>query len=296
MYSIVCSWLLLMLLLCHHPGMATTISEQIQLIEKRNDGRLGIATINTGNNQQLHYRANERFPMGCTSKVIGVAAVLSKAEGKPEKLNKRIHYGYDDLTTWSPITGKNIDQGMTVKDLCQAAISYSDNSAMNFLVKELGGVRAMTQFARTLGDKSFRQDRTWPEEAKAGGDDVRDSSTPALMAANLYQLLFGTRLDVTSRQLLKKWMLHNTTGDHRIRAGVPKHWQVADKTGTGMYYGTTNDIAILFPPNCPPIVVAIYFTQNKKEAKPNSQVVADVTEYVIRYLADHDSCIRESIS
>jgi len=294
MYSIVYSFFL-MLLLCHHPGLAATISEQIQLIEKRNDGRLGIAIINTGNNQQLNYRANERFPMGCTSKVIGVAAVLSRAESKPDRLNKRIYYGHDDLTTWSPITGKNIDQGMTVKDLCQAAISYSDNSAMNFLVKELGGVQAMTQFARTLGDKSFRQDRTWPEEAKAGGDDVRDSSTPALMAANIYQLLFGTRLDVTSRQLLKKWMLHNTTGVHRIRAGVPKHWQVADKTGTGMYYGTTNDIAILFPPNCPPIVVAIYFTQNKKEAKPNSQVVADVTEYVIRYLADHDSCIRESI-
>jgi beta-lactamase class A len=60
---------------------AQVISAQARLaeLEASSGGRLGIAAVNTGNNQRILYRANEYFPMGCTSKVMGIAAILKKA-------------------------------------------------------------------------------------------------------------------------------------------------------------------------------------------------------------------------
>ena len=95
------------------------------------------------------------------------------------------------------------------------------------------------------------------------------------------------------RQLLKTWLIANTTGDNRIRAGVPKGWIVGDKTGTGSY-GTTNDIGIIWPPHCAPIVIAIYYTQDNKNAKPKSQVIAAATQLVLESFAHSDSCLQAS--
>jgi beta-lactamase class A len=271
----------------------TSLTNQLQAIEERSGGRVGLSVINLGNNQRINYRADERFPMGCTSKVIGVAAILNRSQHEKALLNKRVSYNKAALTSWSPITSRYVNQGMSIQQLCQAAISYSDNTAMNLLVKELGGVSAMNEYAKTLGDKAFRQDNIWPEEAKSGGNDKRDSSTPALMASNLYQLLIDNTLQAKQHQLLQTWMLENTTGDARIRAGVPKQWRVADKTGSGTFYGTTNDIGVIYPTHCPPIVMAVYFTQpNNKQAKPNNQIVALVTKSVIQALASQDKCLR----
>jgi beta-lactamase class A len=75
---------------------------------------------------------------------------------------------------------------------------------------------------------------------------------------------------------------NNTTGNARIRAGVPKGWIVGDKTGTGDY-GTSNDIAI---------ILAIYFTQNKNEATLREDIIASTTRLVLDEFAKLDQCIR----
>ncbi|MFI5711860.1 serine hydrolase [Kribbella sp. NPDC051620] len=51
-----------------------------------------------------------------------------------------------------------------------------------------------------------------------------------------------------------------------MRAGVPTGWKVGDKTGTAGY-GTRNDVAILFPPNRPAIMLAVMSTKGVKDAQ-----------------------------
>ncbi|MBJ8206493.1 serine hydrolase, partial [Bacillus cereus] len=79
-----------------------------------------------------------------------------------------------------------------------------------------------------------------------------DTSTPKAIAKTLQSFTLGTVLPSEKRELLVDWMKRNTTGNKLIRAGVPKGWEVADKTGAGSY-GTRNDIAIIWPPNKKPI-------------------------------------------
>jgi beta-lactamase class A len=233
------------------------VQEELAQLEASSGGRLGISAINTANNASIRYRADEYFPMGCTAKVIGVAAILKKGMTDNKLLQEKVTYQKKDILFWSPITQKHLADGMTVLQLCAAAISYSDNTAMNLLAKKLGGLQGVNRFARSIGDNVFRVDNWWPKMAMSGPNGL-DSTTPAAMAKSLQTLVLGDVLGVSERRQLQTWLKKNTTGNARIRAGVPKAWIVGDKTGTGFHYGTTNDIAIIWPPECAPIVLAIY--------------------------------------
>jgi beta-lactamase class A len=199
-------------------------------------------------------------------------------------MQRRIRYEKSDLVTYSPITEKHLDSGMTVAELCAAAIQHSDNTAGNLLMKQLGGPAAITAYARSLGDTTFRLDRWETELNSAIPDDERDTTSPAAMATSLQKLTLGSALPPAQREQLVTWMKGNTPGDNRIRAGVPTGAMVADKTGGGDY-GTTNDIGIIWQENRAPLVIALYFTQPQQNAKANNEVIASAARIVSQAFA-----------
>ena len=261
-------------------------------LESASGGRLGVSAINMANHAEIQYRQNEGFPFCSTSKVMGVAAILQESIARPNLLQQRIHYKKDDLVTYSPMTEQHLREGMTVAALCEATLTTSDNTAMNLLMKILGGPKAVTAFARSIGNHSFRLDRWEPDLNTAIPNDPRDTTSPMAMRVSLQKLVLGHGLPAYQQTLLQSWLQKNTTGASRIRAGVPKTWLVGDKTGTGEY-GTTNDIGIIYPPGCKPIVVAIYFTQGIKDAKPQEEVIASATKIVIEDFSRKDLCLRK---
>lgn len=258
-------------------------SNQFMELEKIINGRLGIYALNTANGTTILFNAKERFPMGCTSKVMGVSAVLYRSMAQPGFLQKKITYQKNQLVEWSPITSQYVNNGMTIEQLSQAAISLSDNTAMDLLTEQLGGLDQINAFARSIGDKAFYLVHAWPEEAYSGGPgNIADSTTPYAMGESLQKLVLGNVLANPERTLLLAWMKNNLTGFARIRAGLPTDYIVADKTGTGAYYGTTNDIAIIWPPHHAPIVIVIFFTQDhNKNATMREDVVASATRIIL---------------
>lgn len=272
----------------------TVLEEKFRTLEVNAQGRLGISAINTANRARIDYRAQERFPMSSTFKVIAVAAILKQNMSNHDLLQQKINYTQQDVDSsgYAPVTRSHVGNGMTVAELCAAALMHSDNAAINALIKKLGGTAAVTIFARSsLHDSIFSLDRTEPSLNSAIPDDVRDTSTPQAMQNDLQQLTLGDVLALKGREQLQTWLAHNTTGDARIRAGVPPAWQVGDKTGTSDY-GTTSDIGIIRPPHCPPIIVAIYFTQYTKEAAPRADIIASVTRLLIQEFAQTDQCLQ----
>ncbi len=148
---------------------------------------------------------------------------------------------------------------MPISELCDAAIRYSDNTAANLLLGTIGGPAGVTAFARSIGDTMTRLDRTEPDLNQALPGDPRDTTTPAAMLHCMQVLLLGNVLSGASLSQLQGWMLRNTTGDSCLRAGLPRDWRVADKTGSGDN-GTRNDIAVVWPPQSGPILVCVYLT------------------------------------
>lgn len=229
-------------------------------IERASGGRLGVAVLDTETGARFGYRADERFPMCSTFKVLLVGAVLKRVDEGQEHLERMVRYTKNDVLEWAPVTRLHVDTGMTVGALCEAAITLSDNTAANLLLKTIGGPAAVTTFARGLGDGVTRLDRTEPTLNTAIPGDPRDTSTPMWMARDLQKLALGNVLSVASRERLVNWMLACKTGDGKLRAGLPAGWKIGDKTGSGQR-GTENDLAVVWPAGkSRPLLVAIYLT------------------------------------
>ncbi|GLX64929.1 beta-lactamase [Proteus vulgaris] len=258
-----------------------TIEEQLSTLEKYSQGRLGVALINTEDNSQITYRGEERFAMASTSKVMAVAAILKESEKQAGLLDKNIIITKSDLVAYSPITEKHLATGMSLAQLSAATLQYSDNTAMNKILDYLGGPSKVTQFARSINDVTYRLDRKEPELNTAIHGDPRDTTSPIAMAKSLQALTLGDALGQSQRQQLVTWLKGNTTGDHSIKAGLPKHWIVGDKTGSGDY-GTTNDIAVIWPKNHAPLILVVYFTQQEQDAKYRKDIIVKATEIVTK--------------
>ncbi|AQQ34376.1 PEN-B family class A beta-lactamase [Burkholderia cenocepacia] len=254
---------------------ATTLAD----LERDAGGRLGVCAIDTASGRVIEHRAGERFPFCSTFKAMLSAAVLAQSVERPGLLQQRVTYTKADLVNYSPVSEKHVGAGMTVAALCEAAIQYSDNSAANLLMKLIGGPSAVTAYARSIGDDAFRLDRWETELNTALPGDPRDTTTPAAMAASLRVLTLGDALPAAQRAQLVAWLRGNKVGDKRIRAGVPAGWVVGDKTGTGDY-GTTNDAGVIWPTSRAPIVLAVYYTQTRADARAKDDVIASVARIV----------------
>jgi len=245
-------------------------------IEAREGGRLGVAIIDADDGRVLAHRADERFPMCSTFKVLAAAAVLKRVDAGAEQLGRVIPYGSSDLLEYAPVTKARVgDGGMALGDLCAAAIDWSDNTAANLVLQTLGGPAAVTQFARSIGDAATRLDRNEPSLNTAIPGDERDTTTPLAMARDMRAILLGDILSEPSRRQLEAWMVSDKVGDARLRAGLPPSWRVGDKTGSGDN-GAANDIAILRPPGRGPIFAAVYYTGSSAPMDARNRVHKDI--------------------
>ena len=253
-------------------------------IEKESGGRLGVAVLETTSQARANHRADERFPMCSTFKMLAAAAVLKRVEEGKERLDRRIRFEARDIVVNSAATKDRAGgDGMTLAELCEAAMIYSDNTAGNLILKSLGGPQAITAYARTLGDPVTRLDRIEPDLNEARPGDPRDTTSPAAMLGNLQQLILGETLSAESKSQLTTWLVGNKTGDTRLRAGLPKDWRVGDKTGAGEH-GTTNDVGIAWPPQRAPVLIAVYLTQTQTSAERRNATLAAVGNAVTKAL------------
>lgn len=255
---------------------------QLAMLERRSGGRLGVAILDTGNGRQAAYRNDERFLMCSTFKLLLTATVLARVDRGTETLGRRVVFASDALLEWAPVTRKHAGPpGMTVAQLCAAAVTQSDNTAANVLLHAVGGPPAVTAFAHGLGDAVTRLDRTEPTLNRPHGD--WDTTTPSAMLANMRRLLLGDALSTASRTRLTDWLLQCQTGAKSLRAGLPASWREGDKTGTGDT--ATNDIAILWPPGRKPLLVTAYYENPQLAVKDRYPVLAEVGRIIATQMA-----------
>lgn len=165
---------------------------------------------------------------------------------------------------------------MSIGELCDAAVTVSDNTAGNLLLEALGGPAGLTAFARSIGDPVTRLDRIEPELNEGVPGDPRDTTSPLAMAGNLRKLVLGDALSAAGRAQLESWLVANTTGGSRLRAGFPSDWRVGDKTGSAD--GITNDVAIAWRAGAEPLVVSVYYAESRGTANERNAVLSAAGE------------------
>jgi beta-lactamase class A len=264
-------------------GALASAPTDLDALERRSGGRLGVFAIDTGNGRTLEHRAHERFPMCSTFKLLAVGAVLARIDERNEDLGRRVGFAQRDMLDNSPVTQANLAlSSMTIAQLCEAAMVQSDNTAANLLLHSLLGPAGVTRFARKLGDPVTRLDRDEPDVNSSIPGDPRDTTSPAAMASDARALVLGKALSPRLRARLTAWMRACETGRSALRAGLPATWVSGDKTGSGPH-GTSNDVAVIWPPQGAPIVVAAYATGLRgSSAAAHTAVLASVGRIVFQ--------------
>ncbi len=251
--------------------------DQLLELERKFDARLGLYALDTNSGRTIAHRADERFAFCSTFKGLAAAAVLQR--NPMTHLDTVVTYTESDLMKSSAITKQHVATGMKIRDLCDAAVRFSDGTAGNLLLRDLGGPAELTKYLKTLGDNETRMDRTEPGITEATPGDPRDTTTPKAIGTDYQRLVLEDGLPADKRAFLTDLLERTVTGAKRIRAGVPQGWRVADKTGTGDY-GTLNDIGVVWPPNRKPLVIAIMSSKATADAKYDEALIAEAAAYV----------------
>jgi beta-lactamase class A len=268
------------IIVLHAAGVRATpsiadVDVRLAEIEAAAKGRLGVAILDTKTGDFYGLRQNERFPLCSTFKLLAAAFVLDRVDRGEEKLDRRITFSAGDVIDHSPVAKDRAGaKGMTVAEISEAALTQSDNTAANLMLASFGGPEALTNYLRTLGDKATRLDRTEPALNDVPAGDPRDGTTPRSMVYTLQRILLGNVLTKSSEMQLVDWMMANKTGDARIRAGLPAGWRVGDKTGT--CNGAASDVAVVWPPDRPPVIIAAYLADTQAPQNERDAVIADV--------------------
>ncbi|WP_431689509.1 class A beta-lactamase [Hahella sp. NBU794] len=263
-------------------GVSAAADKPVQLekvfakLEDRLGARMGVMVLDTQTGRTWEQRGQERFPLCSTFKVLACAALLAKVDAGEENLARRVQIQARDIVTYSPVTKNRIGgEGMTLGELCQAAMTKSDNTAANLVLKAVGGPPKLTEYLRGLGDEITRLDRWETELNEATPGDPRDTTSPAAMTSTLRKLFLNSPLSPASRQQLTAWFLANETGDAKLRAGLPQDWRIGDRTGGGAY-GSTNDVAVIWPQGREPLIVTVYITETEATFDDRNKAIADV--------------------
>ncbi|CAM4138615.1 class A beta-lactamase [Kibdelosporangium persicum] len=251
-----------------------------QALETRFDARLGVYAVDVTTGETVAYRENERFAICSVFKGYAAGALLKAHPLSSGFFSQTIRFTQAEIVANSPVTSTRVASGMTVAELCEAAITKSDNTAGNQLLKLLGGPSKLTEFARSIGDPVTRLDR-WETELNVVPRGTEQDTTTPLAITNAYRdLVVGNVLGDPERKQLTDWLLANTTGATRIRAGLPADWKTGDKTGTGSF-GAANDVAVTWPSPDKPIVIAVLTDKATEDAKYDNALLAEATKVVV---------------
>jgi beta-lactamase class A len=260
---------------------APVVAEEFGRLETEFDARLEVYAVDTGSGRTIEHQPDERFAFASTFKALAAGALLARTS--PAELDRRISYASADLVPHSPVTEQHVRDGMALRDVLAAAVRDSDNTAANLMFAELGGPAGLERDLRELGDRTTQLDRVEIELNEATPGETRDTTTPRAFAADLRTYVLGEVLPADDRALLTGWLRTNTTGDGLIRAGVPAGWWVGDKSGAGGY-GTRNDIAVVWPPERAPIVLAIMSRKDESYADSDDALIARAARTVVTAL------------
>ncbi len=277
------------------PGLEPVIHEAWRTFP----GRTGIAVQRIGANWTVERRGAEFFPQQSVSKLWVVLTVLERVDQGRASLSDVVRIGPDDLTLFNqPLAERVRREGevrMTVAELIEDAITLSDNTANEALLRTAGGSAAVRDFLTRKGLSGIRfgpgeremQSRIagmqWQQRYSVGRtfqteralvpasvrraaldrylEDPEDGAHPAAIAQALGRLARGELLSASSTAYILDALMRTRSGPQRLRAGVPAGWTVAHKTGTGQEFEGRatgyNDVGIVTAPDGTRYTVAV---------------------------------------
>lgn len=264
---------------------ADATTQDLKKVEDKYDANVGVYALNTATDEEITFNEDKRFAYASTFKAVSSAMLLEKTPHN--ELNKKVHVSKEDIVPYSPVLEKFINKDITIKKLIEATMLYSDNTANNMIIEELGGYKEVNKRLKSLDDKTTKPSRMEPELNNYDPKSNKDTSTPKAFGKTLNKLINDGRLSKENKAFLIDLMINNKSGDTLIKKGAPKNFKVADKSGQAITYASRNDVALVYPKGeSKPIVLVIFTNKEEKTDKPNDKVVSETAKVVLEKFND----------
>lgn len=268
-------------------GLENLINDQWRLFP----GKTGVAVMRVDGGWVMGRRSSELFPQQSVSKTWVAMTVLDLVDQGRLRLDQKVRITADDLAVFhQPIRERVVAKGVieeSLLSLLEQAITSSDNTANDSLLRTVGGPQVVRNFIarKNLGAIRFGPGERnlqsmiagldWRQEysigrrfytardaipydrRKAALDrylaDPVDGASPEAIVRALARLAKGELLTPASTRLLLDIMSRVKSGPARLKAGVPAGWHFVHKTGTGQILSPVstgyNDIGIMTAPD-----------------------------------------------
>lgn len=260
-------------------GAFMQVEQEVSLVEQSLNAQVGVAILNTETGEHWDHNGNERFPLTSTFKTIACAKLLYDFDSGKIPLDTKVQVKSTDLVTYSPIIEKHVGSEVTLTDACHAAMTMSDNTAANIIIKAVGGPKSITNFVKGIGDTQTRLDRMEPDLNEGLLNDPRDTTTPKAIANTLNKLLFGSTLSDSSKDQLKVWMVNNQVTGNLLRSVLPSDLKIADRSGAGGF-GARSITAIVWNEQQAPIIISIFIAQTEASMEQRNTAIVNIGEVI----------------
>ena len=308
------------------PAAPAYIRGRINDLGRGFEGRVGIAVRSIDDGWSTGWKADELYPQQSVSKLWVSITALDAVDRRKVSLDDKVTLTRNDLTVFhQPIAADILDGGYTTTlgDLMVKAITTSDNTANDKLMRSVGGPDAVRNMiaakhlgairfyngeralqsriaglmwspSYSIGNAFFEARDALPRAVREAAfnryiEDPYDGAAPTAIAAALARLKRGELLSPDSTRRLLDIMGHTKTGANRLKGGLEPGWTLSHKTGTGQELGGIqagyNDIGILTAPDGRSYAVAVMI---KKTSVPLPTRMTLMNNVVRAVIAQHD--------
>ena len=260
------------------------LRSQIEELARSTGGPVGVAVSLTDNGELVSLNGQQRFPMQSVYKLPIGMAVLEQIDQGKLKLDQKVSVNpgeYVRVGQHSPIRDKN-PRGveLPLKDLLRYAVSESDGTASDVLMRVVGGAEVVRNYLHNLGIEGVMVLDTEKAIGKSPEVQYRNWATPEAALALLKVVADGRSLTPESHKLLLELLTETPTGLKRIRGQLPPGTVVAHKTGTGGGEGmisAVNDIGLITLPNGKALAIAVFISDTKLDRDSAEAVIAKIS-------------------
>ncbi len=259
---------------------------QLAQIASTARGKVGIAVALLETGETVSLNPHDHFPMQSVYKLPISMAVMKQVDSGEIKLEQKVRVTKDDFGSrgqHSPIRDKNPNGiEMSVRDLLRYAISESDGTASDVLMKLAGGPAAIQAYLTELKITDMIVLNTEKEIGQDWQTQYRNWAAPEAAVALLRALHERQGISESSQGLLLKFMTESTPGAKRLKGLLPAGTIVAHKTGTsGTQKGitaATNDIGIITLPSGRHLAIAVFVSDSPADETTREGVIAKVAK------------------
>lgn len=273
------------------------LNAAIQSLGRSFRGDVGIAVVSVDDGWSISWNGSRLYPQQSVSKLWVAMTMLDAVDRGKVTLTTPVTIKPSDLTLFhQPIAALVTSTGYTttVSDLFTRAMTQSDNTANDSVLRTVGGPQAVRSYlARRYisnirfgpGERLLQSGTaglTWnqglagrqfmaaranlPRSVRERALDAYlanppDGAAPLGIATALARLQRGEMLSPASTSLLLSTMAKAKTGPQRVKGGVPAGWHYAHKTGTGQELAPRstgyNDVGIMTAPDGSSYAIAV---------------------------------------